>query len=95
MADGKVLVRERATGQESNAWPVDARELLASGEYEAADAAAEQIAKGRPAFPLTGKARATLDKGKAETATAPVPEHEPEAPAPEPPEPDSPQKRKR
>lgn len=30
----KVTVREIATGQELKAWPVDARELIRSGEYE-------------------------------------------------------------
>jgi len=67
---GKIRVREKATGQEIEVWPVDASELLSSGEYEAADGPAAQVAQGKPAFPLTGKARATVPK----EAPAPNPE---------------------
>lgn len=32
-ADGKVVVYSRTTGQSFERWPVDAREMLASGDY--------------------------------------------------------------
>lgn len=51
----KVDVREIATGTVYTVWPVDARTLLASGEYEAADAVAERVAAGQPAYPLGKK----------------------------------------
>lgn len=60
--DHKVLVRERATGQVIRAWPVDARELIASGEFEAGDDASERIALGEAAFPLGPRVTTTLGK---------------------------------
>ena len=53
-------VRERATGQVIRAWPVDARELIASGEFEAGDDASERIALGEAAFPLGPRVTTTL-----------------------------------
>jgi hypothetical protein len=58
--DHKVSVRERATGQVIRAWPVDARELIASGEFEAGDDASERIALGEAAFPLGPRVTTTL-----------------------------------
>lgn len=52
MAHGKVEVREKSTGQVYTVWPVDARALLASGEYEPADDLTSRIAQGQPAYPL-------------------------------------------
>lgn len=53
MGSGRVTVRESATGQTFSVWPVDARELLKSGEYAPVDEAAERIAQGVPVHPLT------------------------------------------
>jgi hypothetical protein len=61
---GKVTVREIATGQEFLAWPVDARELVRTGEYDTP----EWSNHAAPAFPLKGQARGT--KGQAAVAEA-------------------------
>lgn len=51
---GKVTVREVSTGREFLAWPVDAREMVRSGEYETP--AWKDV--NTPAFPM-GKAVST------------------------------------
>lgn len=52
MTHGKVEVREKSTGKIYTVWPVDARALLGSGEYEPADDLTSRIARGEPGFPL-------------------------------------------
>jgi len=53
--DGKVELTEKATGTKTRHWPIDARELLQSGEYIASDPVAAKIAAGEVAFPLRRK----------------------------------------
>jgi len=73
MTSGKVEVREKSTGQVYVVWPVDARALLGSGEYEPADALTARIAAGKPAYPL---------KRDEPSASPPQRAPEPEASAP-------------
>lgn len=65
---GKVVVRETATGREHYAWPVDARELVASGEYVCP--AWSDTAK--PVFPLPVGVAPTRVPEKPKAAGAPV-----------------------
>ncbi len=60
---GKVVLFDRATGQRLERWPVDARELLATGDYAASppdtalapDASAAPVVE--PALSLTPEPR--------------------------------------
>lgn len=52
MSSLKVQVREKSTGQTFTVWPVDARALISSGEYEPLDEIGQAIGEGRTPFPL-------------------------------------------
>lgn len=55
--EGKVALVLRATGQRFERWPVDAREMLATGDY----ALAEPVnAESAPATPATASAPAAV-----------------------------------